>query len=456
MPKKIVICFDGTWNVPDSCTNVRKMFWAADTREPTSEASVRTEEPNHIEWRGPGGELQRDIRYYPGVGSEGGKLRRGWEGAVGEGVVDRMRQAYRDLSKIYEPGDEICVFGFSRGAFTARCFANMITDFGVPTRFPDDHFVDGLTNKIFKAYRDVKHRNARKQSLGKYGIVRASVKILGVWDTVASLGLSAIHGGVDGRYGFLNPELTPGIEHAVHAVAKDEHRREFAPVLFRPREVSTGNLTLEQAWFPGAHSDLGGGYADNDPLPRLSLGWMMERADNWGLPLDPDAMARYVDRPREQAEEDARQAPHKSWDWRWGRKLDRQPPPRAVLSSTVALSPLNLAWQSGTADYLVADTLPPAPGSPEDKLRRWNPIEDLAANAYMSRGKVTPATFAEAFTNMDKSLLALERGGGSGAWMANRLRNKLTREFSRKADYLKYEALETRAAIVVGRERTFK
>jgi uncharacterized protein (DUF2235 family) len=424
VPRKIVICFDGTWNDPGSNTNVRKMFEACDPKA-------------------------RDCIpfYYDGVGSEGSKLRRAVDGAFGEGVVERMQRAYADLIREYRPGDEVYIFGFSRGAYTARCFANMITEFGVPTRFPEAFRVDAvkLTEEIFSAYRDVAHREERKAALKDYCLAGATVNMLGVWDTVAAMGWGAVDGGVDHHYSFLNPELTRGIRHACHALAADERRREFSPLLFDNRRQPARDLTLEQVWFAGVHSDVGGGYKDREGLSNVSLGWMMERADNFGLPLDPAAKARYVDRPWDEAVRDAEQAPHESWRPAWGLPAERRPPPGAVLSSTVAYTPLTIALHANATSYQLSDTLPPPPGSPNYFLRHWDPIEALSTVAYENHGTVTPATLTEAFNALQGSLAALEKQHASGSWMANRMLSKLNQAFLRQADRLDYTALNRRA-----------
>src|SRR4051812_13399007 len=98
MGKRIVLCFDGTWNSPESGTNVHKLF---DALGPDTDEQMRF--------------------YYTGVGAEGNKLQRVIEGATGEGIEKKIREGYDDLASVYEPGDQIYIFGFSRGAFAARC-----------------------------------------------------------------------------------------------------------------------------------------------------------------------------------------------------------------------------------------------------------------------------------------------------------------------------------------------
>jgi hypothetical protein len=116
-----------------------------------------------------------------------------------------------------------------------------------------------------------------------------NVRCLGVWDTVGALGipLGAFEQLNDERYHFHDTKLTRIVENAFHAVALDEHREPYRATLWEPADADHVGQRIEQAWFPGAHADVGGGYADDRRLADLALCWMQERAEEAGLGLAP-------------------------------------------------------------------------------------------------------------------------------------------------------------------------
>jgi uncharacterized protein (DUF2235 family) len=171
--KSIILCADGTWNTPhgDSQftidTNVRKLY-----RSLTNDGS--------------------QLKYYDsGVGTDGTPLDHLFGGAMGEGLFQKVQDCYQFLSNVYDPGDRIFVFGFSRGAYTARSTAGMIAGFGVPTINLDNMTV----RRIFEAYRepDATKKAALKASLrAAYAMQDVTIQMVGVWDTVGSLGIPGI------------------------------------------------------------------------------------------------------------------------------------------------------------------------------------------------------------------------------------------------------------------------
>ena len=269
MSKRIAFCADGTWDSSASNTNVYKIYNAI--------SSI------------PGEQLPR---YDNGVGSDGTEIEKLLGGAMGQGLYQKIKDGYTRIADVYEAGDDIYIFGFSRGAYTARSLAGMIAVCGLPTEPHDAKFVD----TAFNAYRNKGQRDQLLKSLASYGLDDAKIKMVGVWDTVGSLGVPALVGKVDPvQYGFLDTTLHPDVLNAYHALAIDERRAEFPATLWTSPPAA--GQTLEQVYFCGVHCDVGGGYAD-DPdtqtaLSDITLSWMIGKAQAAGLVFDPDVLAKY-------------------------------------------------------------------------------------------------------------------------------------------------------------------
>jgi uncharacterized protein (DUF2235 family) len=316
--KSIILCADGTWNTPhgDSPstgdTNVRKLYCALSND-------------------------RSQLKYYDsGVGTDGTPLDHLSGGAMGEGLFQKVQDCYQFLSDVYDPGDQIYVFGFSRGAYTARSAAGMIAGFGVPTINLDNMTV----KRIFSAYReaDPTTKAALQATLNAaYAMIDVNIQMVGVWDTVGSLGIPGIFFNLlnQKRYGFLDTALHPCVGHACHALSIDERRAQFKPTLWTNPDgsVRPNDAQLQQVWFPGAHSDVGGGYLQCQ-LSDVPLSWMMHKARENGLIFTPEAEAQYLAPPLA----DALGQPHDEWKIvPWGIPEHRQVPPTAVMSNSVQL-----------------------------------------------------------------------------------------------------------------------
>lgn len=252
--KRIIICCDGTWNNPDEDpTNVTKMVRSI---KPTSSDGVH-----------------QVVFYDQGVGT-GGKIDRMLGGAFGHGLEKNVLDCYRFLVHNFELGDELYCFGFSRGAYTARAFVGFIHTVGL---LPKD-CLDKLP-KIYSYYRTPPEKRPEADFSQYY---RPDIHMLGVFDTVGALGApTPLLGKLTRKWvGFYNTHLCPEVKHAYHALALDERRAPFAPDLW------TGELQpnqyLEQCWFVGAHSDIGGGYK-RCGLSDIALEWMVSKARTLGL-----------------------------------------------------------------------------------------------------------------------------------------------------------------------------
>ena len=188
----------------------------------------------------------------------------------------------------FEAVDQIYLFGFSRGATTVRSLSGFIDLFGIMPNCRSE-----LIKRAYKIYRisDSQQREeAAKAFRQKNHTMWTRIRFLGVWDTVAALGVPVK--GIDDivdmmpwfKHSFHNLQLSPSVEHAYHALAIDEERKAFLPVLWEP--TLKAYQTMKQVWFCGMHSDVGGGYAE-PALSDLALEWLVAMACNHGLKLYP-------------------------------------------------------------------------------------------------------------------------------------------------------------------------
>ncbi len=278
MGKRIVFCADGTWQAPVNNTNVYRLYKAL---------TVASDQVTF---------------YDDGVGADATGLDRILDGAFGQGILQKIQDGYTKISHVYESGDEIFLFGFSRGAYTVRALAGMIMACGVPT----GAFSDDCVTQAFAAYRDPANRASILAGLKACGFGPATIQMIGVWDTVGSLGIPAIFGQVDyKKYGFLDTSLNPYIKNAFQCLALDEKRAQFPATLW-DGDPAPGQA-VEQVWFSGCHGDVGGGTAQGggvDAGTRLcdiTLGWMISKAQRTGITVDPAIAAQYATFPAEVA-----------------------------------------------------------------------------------------------------------------------------------------------------------
>ncbi len=272
--KRIAIFCDGTWNTPDEykdgkiCqTNVVKL---ANALSPYSAD----------------GTLQQ-LYYDIGIGSEGGLLKRVFDGATGTGISKNILQAYKFLMSNYEPGDELFLFGFSRGAFTVRSLSGLIRNSGIL----DVKYSERLSQayNLYRSRHPSFHPKSEEATLFRktYAIEETTrIKFIGVWDTVGALGNPLLLKGIVSRKNeFHDTELSSKIDYAYHALAIDEKRKNFQAALWYQQQGAKDQV-LEQVWFAGVHSDIGGGYPEA-ALSDISLQWMMEKAQGCNLSFNP-------------------------------------------------------------------------------------------------------------------------------------------------------------------------
>ncbi|MFZ4520895.1 MAG: DUF2235 domain-containing protein [Bacteroidales bacterium] len=272
--KRIAIFCDGTWNTPDEQENGK----------PCQTNVVKL--ANALSAKSLDGTVQK-LYYDLGIGSEGNKLKKVFDGATGTGISENILQAYRFIMNNYEPGDELFLFGFSRGAFTVRSLSGLIRNSGIL-----DLRNEGQVKKAYELYRSrhpTYHPKSEEATLFRktYAVEESTrIKFIGVFDTVGALGNPLLaHDIFNGRNEFHDTELSTKIENAFHALAIDEKRKKFGATLWHQQKDAKGQ-TLEQVWFAGVHSDVGGGYPES-ALSDISLQWMLEKAATCHLSFDP-------------------------------------------------------------------------------------------------------------------------------------------------------------------------
>lgn len=309
MPKKkLVIACDGTWNSPEQRKN--------DVAAPTNVVRLY----NCIAKRDADGIEQRRY-YHSGVGTDGNLVQRVAGGAFGRGISTNIMATYAWLAQQYQPGDEIWLFGFSRGAFSVRSLAGMIGCCGLPVvNNSSASQVWELTQQAFtKIYRVEPHMRPQPSWPGHPvdpATGKTPIRFIGVWDTVGALGVPDDLGVLDmfddpTRWKFHDAQLGAGVAYARHALAIDELRSSFTPTLWTAKNPEPGKpdrvlndvdepgkpARVKQLWFPGAHSDVGGGYGECE-LSDGALKWMVDEATGIGLTFDPAMVEQIRPSPR--------------------------------------------------------------------------------------------------------------------------------------------------------------
>lgn len=301
--KRIAICCDGTWNRLDAAnvTNVVRIAEAIDAHSDDGSHQV--------------------VYYDEGVGSGAavaGRIDRFLGGAFGSGLMQKVEQAYRFLVFNYEPGDEIYIFGFSRGAFTARSLAGLIRNCGIvqqsqgrrlrqaidlyrqrdasghPDADESCRFRSEVSPAVYLNARELAWRRENIPAFDDEQCLQIRLRYVGVWDTVGALGVPN-HFWISGIFNkssrFHDAKLSSTVESARHAVAIDEFRRSYEPSLWDNLDLlnaaaSTKGMTEEplyqQSWFPGDHSSIGGG-GDTTAHSSAALIWIAEGAEAVGL-----------------------------------------------------------------------------------------------------------------------------------------------------------------------------
>lgn len=284
--KRIVVCCDGTWQdgiiVKErwKYTNILKLSRAL----------------NHVDVRGEV-PVPQIVFYQNGIGSSPNFYSEYVQGATGSSLGEKIQEAYAFVAQNYSPGDEIFLFGFSRGAYTARMVAMLIGVIGMLDKTNMDHFGEifvtcqklGRTTdaaEIARLKAQLESWNSpASDGKGRTKLAsNTSIKCVGVFDTVGSVGLpeEITHKSpsTTSIFGFPNTRLGDHIERAYQALAINETRVDFDCTKFEQTESGRrkGQI-LKQCWFAGSHSDIGGGWHEHD-LSDLTLTWMIANVED--------------------------------------------------------------------------------------------------------------------------------------------------------------------------------
>ncbi|KAF5133203.1 hypothetical protein E5D57_003826 [Metarhizium anisopliae] len=316
--KRLIVCCDGTFNGVDKGTDDYSSNVARLCRVISNIGISKT-----------GEKIPQVVYYQSGVGT--GSLTyvdKARQGAFGGSLAENVCGAYNYLSNNWGPGDEIFIFGFSRGAYTARSLAGIICQVGLLTPLLMDNFFE-----IYSAYKNrgnqafdettwanqplvpgelgtVPPRNGvpppsygtRLQHLRKVAHLHVNIKVVGVWDTVGSVGGPNWFGQAGEDTTFHSTKLSPKIENAFHALALDESRGNFPPTLWHidstcmQEDGKTPKVNLKQCWFPGYHSDVGGhsqGSVDTNSVDEIAFSWMCDQLFGL-LQLSSTALQKYI------------------------------------------------------------------------------------------------------------------------------------------------------------------
>lgn len=299
--KRLIICFDGTWNRLDAPHATNVVITAESVLPIASDGRAQV------------------IFYDEGIGTRKGETYRG--GLFGAGMVENLGDAYRFLIFNHTPGDQIYVFGFSRGAYTARSFAGMLSVCGLLRRSDASRVTEAIERYQSRAGDSSAYAEDMRLFRSKYSphlcvsdedeawrctnvagyqtgqSNRLQVDYLGVWDTVGSLGVPARYkllNFLNKKHGFHDTRLSTFIKSARHAVAIDERRRDFQPTLWdniaelnekAGAAADADDAPYQQRWFPGVHGAVGGG-GERRGLSDQTLDWVLDGARKVGLEFD--------------------------------------------------------------------------------------------------------------------------------------------------------------------------
>lgn len=212
---------------------------------------------------------------------------------MGRGINAQIKRAYSHLASRYRPGDRIFLMGYSRGAFAVRSLAGVLDRVGL---LRAEHATERNIRDAYRHYECTQDPEAVEKFRALTCHPRVEIEMIGVWDTVKSLGINApvLWRISERRHAFHNHALSANVKHGYHALAHDETRVAFSPVMWECHDDYAGRL--EQVWFAGAHGDVGGqlgGFEDARPLANIPLVWMLRRLERCGVPLPPDWESRY-------------------------------------------------------------------------------------------------------------------------------------------------------------------
>ena len=281
--RNLIVCSDGTWNSP--YTRDRGVYATSNVLK-----IVKALQHGPV----PDQETEQHVFYDEGVGT-GNWLDRLVGGATGAGLEQNVLDGYLFLADNYREGDRLYLIGFSRGAYTVRRLTGFICRFGLLKK-------GAVGPATFEQAARALYEQFQQLEPGSDPPTRSSsrfypdIEALGVWDTVGALGLprhwllTALMSFRRRKYEFIDDQLSEKVHHAYHALALDEPRKLFTPTLW---QADQQHPDLQQVWFAGAHSNVGGGYQEAG-LSDTALLWMIEQLRECGLHFRPEYLARAI------------------------------------------------------------------------------------------------------------------------------------------------------------------
>ncbi len=235
------------------------------------------------------------IYYEPGLQWDSWHMVR--DVVVGRGINRQIRRAYGYLASRYRPGDRIFLMGYSRGAYAVRSLAGVIDRVGLLTA---DHATERNVTQAYRLYECAQNSGSAQAFAAAHCHASVPIEMIGAWDTVKSLGINAplLWRLSVARHAFHDHTLGSSVKRGRHALAVDETRTVYRPVLWENDPARPGRVV--QMWFRGSHGDVGGqlsGRWDSRPLSNIPLVWMLEQAQEAGLPLPVGWQARFAQEP---------------------------------------------------------------------------------------------------------------------------------------------------------------
>lgn len=298
--KHLVVCLDGTGNHPGQTdeqyiqennltasaveSNVLKIWCLLTNRKEKyrPEKLVGKDEYKYYGLIGSidiGEQFKGEALYINGVGTQGGRLVTIFDGAFGNGISLRIRDAYRFIAERYSKGDKISLFGFSRGAYAARSLAGFIEHVGLPNS--GRILPESAISELYESYKKGAKYNGAFSAILSGDV---EIEFLGLWDTVASLGFGNLAND-------FHKTSSSSVKFVRHALALDEKRQHFQPIFW---DVKNNKVNVKEVWFAGAHSNVGGGY-QVEKLSNVSYIWMLrEFADSQGFSGQIEKLPAYM------------------------------------------------------------------------------------------------------------------------------------------------------------------
>jgi uncharacterized protein (DUF2235 family) len=383
MPKNIIFCADGTWNGPGEpdnddprrpWSNVFKLFLNLGGVDEPATTQLGKEQDRTL--TAANGTVEQVAKYLHGVGDSTNLLAKLMGGGLGAGLITRIVRGYTFISRNYEVGDKIYLVGFSRGAYTARALAGLISAKGLLSASEagtNDEKGPGyrLGAAVWYQWRhEVLQTQGHplehfeeimldlpgflRQPPGPASLVHAPIEAVAVWDTVGALGIPKFNGqhvAVD-LFQFADTALSTNVRFGRHAISIDEERADFTPTLW-----DADPSRIIQVLFPGAHADVGGGYplAGNESgLSDGALRWMGRELKVLGV--------RFVAPPKVVPNPDPTGVAHQPW----------KQPLWIVLPRKTRALPAGLGVSKSVIDRINASRVQPDPGAPAAPYRPTN------------------------------------------------------------------------------------